>query len=167
MRSRHLVFALLGACALALTAYAADPAAGFIGSWDLVSLENRGADGSVHQPFGAHPVGRITYTADGLMSAQIMHETRVPFAGTALYGGTPAEKAAAYSGYIAYYGSFDVDPAAGIVTHHVTGSLLPNWVGGNQVRFYRFEGEHLVLSSKPFAAFGTEVTPHVVWRKVK
>jgi len=148
-------------------AYANDARAPFIGSWDLVSLENRGADGSVHQPFGAHPVGRITYTADGQMSAQIMHETRKPFAKADLYGGTPEEKAAAYASYIAYYGPFDVDAAAGTVIHHVIASLLPNWVGGDQLRFYRFEGDTLVLSAKPFPAFGTEVTPHVVWRRVK
>ena len=82
-------------------------------------------------------------------------------------GGTPEEKAAAYASYIAYYGPFDVDPAAGTVTHHVIASLLPNWVGGDQVRSYRFEGDTLILSSKPFPAFDTEVTPHVVWRRVK
>ncbi|MGH8595997.1 MAG: lipocalin-like domain-containing protein [Gammaproteobacteria bacterium] len=53
------------------------------------------------------------------------------------------------------------------VTHHVTASLFPNWVGGDQARFYRFDGDTLILTSKPFAAFGTEVRPHVVWRKAK
>ena len=138
-----------------------------VGSWDLVSLENRGVDGSVHRPFGEHPVGRITYTADGLMSAQIMHEQRTPFKVAELYSGTAAEKVAAYDSFIAYYGTFAVDPASHTVTHHVTASLFPNWVGGDQTRFFMLEGSDLILSTKPFPAHGTEVTAHVVWRRVK
>lgn len=145
---------------------AADPSAPLIGSWDLVSLENRGADGSIRKPFGDHPVGRITYTPDGFMSAQIMHESRPAFATAELYGGSPAEKATAYDGYIAYYGTFAVDPVQHTLTHHVTGSLFPNWVGGDQVRFYTLETpDTLVLTTRPFQAQGTEVTAHVVWRR--
>jgi Lipocalin-like domain len=138
-----------------------------LGSWDLVSLENRGEDGSVHRPFGEHPVGRLTYTADGLMSAQIMHGERAKFKTAALYGGTPEEKVAAYDGYIAYYGSFVIDTATRMLTHHVTASLFPNWLGGDQVRFYELNGDTLTLTSKSFAAHGTQVTPHVVWRHVR
>jgi Lipocalin-like domain len=76
------------------------------------------------------------------------------------------EKAAAYNTFIAYYGSFKVDTAAQSVTHHVTASLFPNWVGGDQVRFYQFDEDRLILRATPFPAFGTEVRPYVVWRKV-
>ena len=147
-------------CALvALTwnvvALAADARAPLIGSWDLVTLENRAADGTVHKPFGEHPVGRITYTSDGFMSAQIMHETRTAFATAELYGGSSTEKATAYDGYIAYYGTFALDPVQHTLTHHVAGSLFPNWVGGEQVRFYRFETPNtLVLTTHPFQAQG-------------
>ncbi|MSR13421.1 MAG: lipocalin-like domain-containing protein [Gammaproteobacteria bacterium] len=138
-----------------------------IGSWDLVSLENLGADGSVQQPFGEHPVGRLTYTADGLMSAQIMHGERAKFKTAELYSGTPEEKIAAYNSYIAYYGSFAIDTAAHTLTHHVTASLFPNWLGGDQVRFYELAGDTLTLTSKAFPAHGTQVTPHVVWQRVR
>ena len=39
---------------------------------------------------------------------------------------TDEEKAAAWSGYFAYFGSFTVDEGAGIVTHHIEGSWFPN-----------------------------------------
>lgn len=140
-------------------------AATLVGSWDLVSLENRGEDGSVHRPFGEAPVGRITYTADGRMTAQIMRDKREPFATNQLYSGTTEEKAAAFDSYIAYYGTYVVDAAQRTVTHTVEASLFPNWVGGRQQRFYKLEGEQLILSSAPFPAHGTVVTPRVIWRR--
>ncbi len=138
-----------------------------VGSWDLVSLENRGVDGKIYHPFGEHPVGRITYTEDGVMSAQIMHGERAVFETGDLYAGTPDEKAGAYDSYIAYYGTFKVDPAARTVSHHVTASLFPNWVGGDQVRFFELVDDKLILSTKPFDTHGTQVTAYVVWQRVK
>jgi hypothetical protein len=136
-----------------------------IGSWELVAVENRGSDGSVERPFGAHPRGRITYTTDGFLSAHVMHAERAPFATPGLYDGTPAEKAAAYDSYIAYYGRFDLDPAAGTITHAITGSLFPNWSGSSQTRFYAFDGDTLTLSTPPMEKNGKAITVHVVWRR--
>ena len=163
----QLLLALLIIAPGALAADNATTAAALVGSWELVSLENHGEDGSVHQPFGKAPVGRITYTADGRMMAQIMRDERTVFATNALYTGTEAEKAAAYDSYIAYYGTYAVDAATQTVTHKVTASLFPNWVGGDQQRFYVLEGDQLTLSAKPFPAFGTIVTPRVIWRRGK
>ena len=138
-----------------------------VGSWDLVSLENRGANGKNFYPFGEHPIGRITYTPDGMMTAQIMRGERQPFRTADLYSGTVEEKAAAYDSYIAYYGTFTVDPTTHTVKHQVTGSLFPNWIGGEQMRFYAIHGDDLILTTKPFHAQGTEVTAHVVWHHAK
>lgn len=165
--STGLLLALLVGGHGARAADSAADTAALVGSWELVSLENRGADGSVHHPFGKAPVGRITYTADGRMMAQIMRDERQPFATSELYSGTQAEKAAAYDSYVAYYGTYAVDAATHTVTHKVTASLFPNWVGGDQQRFYALDGDALILSTKPFPAQGTEVTAHVVWRRTK
>ncbi len=136
-----------------------------VGSWDLVSLENRGANGQTFHPLGDDPIGRFTYTPDGKMHAQLMRGDRKPFKTADLYSGTAEEKTAAYDSYIAYYGSYTVDEAAHTLTNHVVGSLFPNWVGGDQMRFYAVKGDELVLSTKPFHAQGTEVTAHVVWHR--
>ena len=158
------------ACLVALvafTAVAADDAAdaALIGSWDLVKLENHASDGQVSKQFGDAPIGRITCTADGHMSAQILRAGRPPFADHDLYGGTPAEKRAAYDSFIAYYGSFEVDSANHVVTHHVVGSLFPNWVGGDQQRYYAISGDELTLSTKPFTVAGKETTARVLWKR--
>ena len=53
----------------------------------------------------------------------------------------------AYAGYIAYFGTYEVNEAGDTVVHHVHGALNPGWVGGDQVRRMRFDGELLVLST--------------------
>jgi len=138
----------------------------FLGSWALISVENRRTDGSVEHPFGTAPIGRITYTGDGLLSAHVMRADRPAFAGQSLYGGDAGQKAAAYDSYIAYYGSFNVDPVAHTVTHRLTGSLFPNWSGSKQTRFYALEGDTLTLSTPTFKAGDKEISVHVVWRRV-
>jgi hypothetical protein len=163
------LWALLFFAFASATTRADDTAVGaqFIGSWELVSLENRADDGTVKKPYGDHPVGRITYTADGRMSAQVMRGERQAFVNADLFGGTPEEKAAAYDGYVAYYGTFEVDSAAGVVRHHIAGSLFPNWVGGTQVRAYALDGDRLTLRTTPIAVDGQQVTAHVVWQRAR
>lgn len=142
--------------------------AGFVGSWELVSVENRASDGSVTQPFGAAPHGRITYTPEGFMSAQVMRDARPAFGGAAsLFGGSATEKTAAYDGYLAYYGRYAVDAEAGTVTHRIEGSLFPNWSGSTQTRHYAFDGDSLTLTSPPFDAEGKRIVVHVVWRRAR
>jgi hypothetical protein len=104
-----------------------------IGTWNLVSYETRDADGRVGRPYG-DAVGRINYDAAGHMSGQVMRPNR--------------GSADAFAGYIAYFGTFDVDPDERRVVHHVRGALAPAWVGGDQVRGVRFDGERLVLSTE-------------------
>lgn len=160
---RILFFLLLSMAAIACRAD--DARALLVGSWDLVAVENRGTNGEVERPFGDQPRGRITYTADGFLSAHVMHAERASFATGGLYSGTPAEKAAAYDSYIAYYGAYTVDAAARTVTHAITGSLFPNWTGSSQTRFYALDGDVLTLSTPPMERDGKEITVHVVWRR--
>ena len=163
--SQRLSVLLLLAAPCCVAADDANDMAALIGSWDLVSVENRASDGTVSKPFGAAPVGRITYSADGRMSAQIMRAGRASFASNELYGGSNAEKRSAYDSFIAYYGSFEVNSATHVVIHHVIGSLFPNWSGRDQRRRYAIRGEQLMLSTRPFIAQGKEVTAYVLWRR--
>lgn len=160
----HCLLVGLGLCFVA--AAQADPRAAFVGSWDLVSVENRASDGSVTLPFGDTPRGRISYTPDGFLSAHVMRDARAAFGdGAGLYDGSATEKAAAYDSYIAYYGRYTVDAAAGTVTHRIEGSLFPNWSDSAQTRHYAFDGDTLILRSPPLDTGGKTLTVHVVWRR--
>lgn len=114
-----------------------------IGSWRLVSYETSDAAGRVGKPY-ADAMGRLTYDDRGNMSGQVMRPDRVP---VEIARGSTQSARAAYIGYIAYFGSYEVAADGTSVAHRVEGALNPEWVGGTQTRKLRFDGERLVLSA--------------------
>lgn len=134
----------------------------FVGHWRLISYEQRSTTGEVTQPFGKDPIGRISYDADGHMSAQLMRRDRPSFANSDPVKGTDAEIRQAFTLYLAYYGSYTVDEKAGTVTHHLEGAWFPNWIGTNQVRRYEFNGNRLTLQADLPAGHGT-----LVWERIR
>jgi hypothetical protein len=114
-----------------------------IGSWRLVSYETVDRNGRRGEPYAA-AVGRLTYDAAGKMTGQVMRPGR---ARVEVGIGNAQSVRAAYIGYIAYFGAYEVAADGATVVHHVEGALNPEWVGGTQVRKLRFEGERLVLSA--------------------
>jgi hypothetical protein len=114
-----------------------------VGSWRLVSYETRDPAGRVGQPY-AEAVGRLTYDDRGNMTGQVMRPDR---ARVEVGKGNAQTVRAAYIGYIAYFGSYEVAPDGASVVHRVEGALNPEWVGGRQVRKLRFDGDRLVLSA--------------------
>ena len=105
------------------------PPSSLLGTWDLVSFWWRLPDGKMVKPWGEHPVGRITYDADGYVTALLMHELRNEASGQ----GSPLEIQADYS---AYFGSYIVDTEGGIITHRVAASLSASHASGEIRRNY-------------------------------
>ena len=122
-----------------------------LGVWKLVSYLRKSANGRVDAPYGDQPVGRLTYDSAGRMSAQLMRpgrKSRQPV-GVSFITGTAseAELREATGGFIAYFGTFDVDEASTTVIHHVEACLVPSWVGHDLRRKYRLQGNRLLLSA--------------------
>ncbi|WP_119067379.1 lipocalin-like domain-containing protein [Rubrobacter indicoceani] len=122
----------------------------FTGAWNLRSMRRFGADGEVSQPYGQNPVGIIMYTPDGYMSANIMRSGRPGFPSDAYGSASPEEQGEALRSYLAYAGPFEVASETKVI-HHVTTSLIPNWTGGDQTRYYAFDDSRraLTLSTHP------------------
>ena len=131
-----------------------------IGTWRLVSYETDESGGTRGRPYG-DAVGRLDYDERGNMSGQVMRPGR---ARVELGEGGAQQVRAAYLGYIAYFGTYDVAPDGQSVVHHVQGSLNPAWVGGQQVRRMRFEGDRLVLSAD-VRKNGDTVTHTLTWER--
>jgi hypothetical protein len=138
--------------------------ASLVGTWRLVSLESRTADGQVSYPWGTDAVGYIIYNEDGYMSVAIMGSNRSEFASGDIKGGSTEEKAAAADTYISYCGRYEVQ--GDTVIHHIELSLFPNWVGVDQKRALQFDGNRLLLSTPPILVEGTERTSHLIWERV-
>ena len=131
-----------------------------VGSWRLVSYETRDPAGRTGQPYAA-AVGRLTYDDRGNMSGQVMRPDR---ARVEVGNGNAQLVRAAYIGYIAYFGSYEVAPDGASVVHRVEGALNPEWVGGTQVRRLRFDGDRLVLSAD-VQKNGDIVTHTLTWER--
>jgi hypothetical protein len=114
-----------------------------IGNWTLLSYITEHPDGTTGRPYG-EAVGRLSYDALGNMAGQVMRPGRLEVTPGQW---TTQDVRSAYAGYIAYFGTYEADEAGGTVVHHVQGALNPAWVGGDQVRQMRFDGELLILST--------------------
>ena len=137
-----------------------------VGAWRLVSYESRDNTGAVHYPFGQGAIGRLLYDAHGNVSAMLMKSDRPPFASQDPLRGTDAEVRAAFHGFSAYFGTYSVNPLTRTVTHHVIAASYPNWVNGDQVRCYKLDGKHLVLSTPPIQIGGRPLTTVLAWERL-
>lgn len=106
-----------------------------IGAWQLVSLAVPGPDGKTMSV--SHPAGLLTYTRDGHVSVQLMY---------------PASESVisneyVLNGYEASFGSYDVNEAKRILTHHIQGAnTRDRLVGKDLPRVYEFDaGGNLVI----------------------
>ena len=136
-----------------------------IGTWRLISWENRSVDGQkVSYPLGKDAVGYIMYNEDGYMFVAIMRPNREKFTVGDLLGGSTEEKVQAANTYVSYCGRYEF--RGDTVTHHVDLSLFPNWVGVEQERLVEFRGNRLTLSTRPILLGGMQRTAHLIWKRV-
>ena len=112
-----------------------------VGAWKLVSVVYEDQETKARTPvYGEHPRGRQIATADGLWLALVTAEGRtVPK--------TDEERAQALRTMIAYTGRYRVQD--GKVVTKVEAAWNQAWVGGEQTRFIRFEGDRLFIESPP------------------
>jgi hypothetical protein len=100
------------------------------------------------------------------MSAQIMKRDRrasvaANAAASAMAEISAEEMRDALAGYVAYFGTFDVDESTRTVIHHVDASLVPGWVGSDQRRTFSFSGHNrLTLTAARQQAVNT-----LVWER--
>jgi Lipocalin-like domain len=135
-----------------------------IGTWRLISWENRDADGHISYPLGKDAVGYIIYNEDGYVFVAIMRPERAKFAAGDLLSSTTEERAHAASTYVSYCGRYEFRGET--VIHHVELSLFPNWVGVEQERLVEVRGDRLTLSTRPMLFGGAQRTAHLIWERV-
>jgi hypothetical protein len=169
MKRISILLSLLGVLASAQTPKRFSTrkmSAEFVGAWRLISFERRSAAGEITYPMGQNPVGRITYDALGRMSAQIMRPDRPKFQAASSSNWSAEEKAVAFDGFIAYYGTFSVSETERVVIHHVEASLYPHWVGTDQRRLYEFSGSQLILRAVNGSG-GPGTESRLVWERAR
>ena len=136
----------------------------FLGTWKLVSWEMRDSEGNVIYPYGKDAIGFLIYAPDGYMSATLTKPNRPHFATQDFLGGTLEEQALAAQTYLAYCGRYEIKEKS--VLHCIETSLLPNWVGIVQERFYEFKDGRLSLSTPPLLLKGKQQFAYLIWEHV-
>lgn len=139
----------------------------FVGTWRLLECYGKWSDGRISYPYGDKPEGQLIYDGHGNFSGQIAGSGRPAFETGNLLRGTPEEIKTAFEGYIAYYGTYEVDESKGQVTHHVQSALFPNWIGDIQTRNFEFEGKKLRLNTQPIKGSRADLTNTLLWERAQ
>lgn len=138
-----------------------------LGAWRLVAWRIAGA-GKSSEPFGPGADGLIVYTADGWMNASIARADRARLSAGSVRQASAAEQCAAFESYFNYAGPYTLRAIDGVahVVHSVQFSLNPNFVGSEQVRRIRFDGDNRLRLSAD-ESVGSGLRQHGLdWRRV-
>ena len=135
------------------------------GTWRLANYEAHGNDGSVSYPLGRYAVGYLIYTDDGFMSVAMMAAGRKSYARENLLGGTDEERLAAADGFFSYCGRYELEGDS--VLHHIDVAFFPNRVGTSQRRYFRLEGDCLLLTTPPMLISSQEKIGHILWERAE
>jgi len=143
--ARTALAALGLATVTAVCCSAADAERGLVGTWRFVEYTDFRNGNPVH-PFGDPPTGILIYTSSGTMSVQIMHNPAPTSLQDLIRPGEDVGQLNERS-YVGYFGKYHVDTARSVVVHHVEGGTRLDYVGKDEERAFRWEGERLVLGT--------------------
>ena len=134
-----------------------------VGTWRLCSYQAQDEDGNVTYPFGQDAVGFLIYTPDGHVAAQLGKANRSGAIEGRWADASADAIAAAARDYYAYCGTYHVGREE--VVHKVAVSLIPNWIGSDQVRRFSFQGDRLTLATPPLPIDGRLQVATLVWER--
>lgn len=138
-----------------------------LGTWKLVEFAGT-IDGQTVTPLNA---GRLTYDASGQVSLHMMVQERPKFVSDKKRQSTKDEAKIAFDGYVAYFGRYRVDEKAGVVIHSIEGSIFPNEIGKESIRFYELSGDRLTLRVTSLVDGKilpkSASTAYVIWERIR
>ena len=134
-----------------------------LGTWKLKSYVVISNGGETSLPYGEHPTGYLSYSADGRMQVIGTGSGRIVPRGAVA---TDEELVELQTTMFANAGTYSVEQNR--VTHHVDVSWNEVWNGTDQVRSYEVNGDALVITTRlADPASGVEASYIVVWEKVR
>ena len=172
---------LLGVLALvfaATTLFAQNPASAMpkqseppaasrlLGTWRLISAGTFRKDGAF-EPFadyGPHPVGYLMYDTTGHMCVSLANPDHPRWANAEKP--TEAEKLHSYDVMFAYCGTYEVQEDKHRVVHRPEMASWPHYVHTDQFRYFRLEGDRLILSDQETPPNGENRAYQITWERV-
>ena len=137
-----------------------------IGTWQLTSFSEFVLDTKeARRPFGDHPTGYIQYSPGGHVVVFLTAgELKLP--ASASY--TDAERADVHRAIATgYAGTYTVE--GNKVIHHILTAWRPEWIGGDQIRYFEFNGKNLTIKTAPIKSprTGQDIVVTVTFERVE
>jgi hypothetical protein len=132
-----------------------------VGTWTLLSWEQKKGDGTKLERYGTSPKGIAFFDEGGRYIITVMRSDRAKYASNALWQGAPEENKETADGTITYFGTYSIREGDSSIAIHVEGSSFPNWNSTDQKRFVAILGEQLTLTVRPP---GGDVVD-VIWKR--
>jgi len=140
---------------------AQDKTPSLVGTWKLISFEGEFKDmGEKIYDWGMSPRGYVIFGADGYYVALIEAEGRKA-------PQNDQDRANPWKSMFAYAGKYHMDPDKHI--NFIEAAYNPAIVGTQQIRFHRFEGNRLVVTTDwaPSLRDPTRLSRgHIIWERV-
>jgi Lipocalin-like domain len=134
-----------------------------VGTWTLVSWEQKKGDGSKVRRYGANPVGIAFFDAGGRYIISVMRSDRAKYASAIPGQGTAEENKATADGTMTYFGTYSASEPDSSIAIRVEGSSFPNWNGSDQKRGVAIAGDQLTLTVHP----PTGEIVEVIWKRAE
>ena len=135
-----------------------------IGTWRLHTFEVESSDGSVNHPHGKDVRGLLILEQGGYMAEMITGNRRRATSAIDVNLLADAEKIAVATDVSANSGRFELQ--GGMLLFHIEVSLLPALIGVSQERFYRINGNRLLLWMSPVSLGERSLTAKSVWERI-
>jgi hypothetical protein len=139
-----------------------------LGYWRLVAREDYDKDGrrNIDPILGADPLGVLCF-APGHFAAQFSKRDRSIGPAAPEPAARANNNSVAMNGYDAYFGTYKLDEAAGLLTVTLDAALSPSSAGQSYTRRIRVDGETLFIQLDTDAADGTSVTRTLQFVRVR
>jgi len=134
-----------------------------IGRWQLVSFELRDDDGNVSRPWSDAVSGLLILAADGSLSEQFCSAHRPALTHDDWVSAPASEIDLAARHYFAYAGTYEIEGQT--IVYRIEVSLMPNWVGKTERRFWSISGDILTTTTPPLLVGGKMLVSTLVWQR--
>lgn len=121
-----------------------------VGTWRLTEYSDfDSVNNKWTHPYGDHPKGYFTYTSSGIVNLNGSAEYPLVIPADSEYT-KPLTLGAVLDNAFGYFGTYTIDSVNSIVTHHVKGGSVINYIGTDQHRQFIIRGDSLLIGDPTF-----------------
>lgn len=138
-----------------------------LGTWRLISIGSVRQDGTFEPvpELGSRAIGYLMYDTTGHMCVSLANPDHPRWANPEKP--TEAERLHSFDVVFAYCGTYEVQEKENRVIHRPEMASWPHYVGTDQFRNIRMQGDRLILSDKETPPNGEPHEYQITWERVR